>query len=289
VIYASNGTTALWSTGQYDIARLTIQSDGSLVGYSAVNTTQWINGSYVGGLWGGVGNATYLGSQLTAGQRMNGNQYIMAASGRFVLMMQSDGNLAEYTSEGVIWSTHTSGNSGAYLAVQGDGNVVLYSASGTALWYTGAHGITKLVVQDDENVVGYNASGTAAWSSGPTTSALGLTYKSDNLTAGMTLTQAHYLRSADGRYFALMQGDGNFVVYAPGSRVLVNSGTGGNPGAYLVVQTDGNVVIYAANGTTALWNIGSGITKLAMQSDGNLVGYNAANTAAWSSGTAGAL
>ena len=48
-----------------------------------------------------------------------------------------------------------------------------------------------------------------------------------------------------------MQGDGNFVAYAP-SNALWSSNTWGNPGAYLVCQEDGNVVIYNSVGT-ALW------------------------------------
>lgn len=289
VMYNSAGTTPLWSTGQYNIGRFTIQSNSDLVGYSSVNTTQWVMGSYVGNPWPGVGNATYVGNQLTNGQQLHSNQYIMSNNGWFVLMMQSDGNLVEYNTLGRIWDTATNNNPGAWLGVQSDGNVVIYSASGAALWSTGQQGITKLAVQDDENIVGYNSSGTATWDSGIGTSPLGLTYVSDTLTAGMTLTSGQYLRSADGRYFALMQSDGNFVVYAPGYRELTSTQTGVSAGAYLTVQADGNMVIYASNGTTALWNTGQkGITKLVMQSDGNLVAFNGAGTPVWYTGTTGA-
>jgi hypothetical protein len=37
-------------------------------------------------------------------------------------------------------STRTTGNNGAHLQVQNDGNVVIYSATGTALWSTGTAG-----------------------------------------------------------------------------------------------------------------------------------------------------
>ncbi|KAB7744864.1 curculin domain-containing protein [Nostocoides sp. F2B08] len=50
---------------------------------------------------------------------------------------------------------------------------------------------------------------------------------------------------------AIMQGDGNLVVYRPGGRPLWASNTSGNAGARLVVQDDGNVVIYRANGSPA--------------------------------------
>jgi len=55
---------------------------------------------------------------------------------------------------------------------------------------------------------------------------------------------------------AVMQGDGNFVVYDGDSQPLWASGTDGHPGAYLSVQNDGNMVIYDVNGS-ALWASGT--------------------------------
>jgi hypothetical protein len=39
-----------------------------------------------------------------------------------------------------LWASNTAGNNGATLSVQDDGNVVIYSTSGAALWSTGAAG-----------------------------------------------------------------------------------------------------------------------------------------------------
>lgn len=51
--------------------------------------------------------------------------------------MQGDGNLVVYTSAGTpIWNSQTSGNPGAYLAAQDDGNLVIYG-NGRALWHIG--------------------------------------------------------------------------------------------------------------------------------------------------------
>jgi hypothetical protein len=52
-----------------------------------------------------------------------------------------------------------------------------------------------------------------------------------------------------------MQGDGNFVVYAGGVGVW-SSGTAGNPGAYLAMQTDGNLVVYSP-ADVSLWSSGT--------------------------------
>jgi hypothetical protein len=53
---------------------------------------------------------------------------------------------------------------------------------------------------------------------------------------------------------ALLQGDGNFVLY-PGAGVW-SSGTANNAGAWLSVQNDGNVVLYASGGAP-LWSTGT--------------------------------
>lgn len=52
---------------------------------------------------------------------------------------------------------------------------------------------------------------------------------------------------------ALMQTDGNLVIYDGDSTPIWDTNTHQNPGAYLAVQNDGNVVIYSASGT-ALWS-----------------------------------
>jgi hypothetical protein len=51
---------------------------------------------------------------------------------------------------------------------------------------------------------------------------------------------------------AVMQDDGNLVVYGPTGAVLWASGTAGHPGARLTVQDDANVVVYSS-ANRALW------------------------------------
>jgi hypothetical protein len=122
---------------------------------------------------------------------------------------------------------------------------------------------------------------------------------------------------SDG-YVAVMQGDGNFVLYGKNSDPLWASGTWGHAGSTLAVQTDGNLVVYepgghpgwasgtnlpaAPPGPTAcgLFNPGEGLVagqsetscdgrfSLAMQTDGNLVLYEEGH-ALWATGTNGKL
>ncbi|MFT3776245.1 MAG: hypothetical protein QM820_63685 [Minicystis sp.] len=52
---------------------------------------------------------------------------------------------------------------------------------------------------------------------------------------------------------AVVQNDGNFVVYDGGGTPVWASNTNGNPGAFLALQDDENLVLYAAHGP-AIWS-----------------------------------
>jgi len=94
-------------------------------------------------------------------------------------------------------------------------------------------------------------------------------------------------------YYAVVQTDGNFVLYAPGGRPLWASNTVGT-GAHdwLVMQGDGNLVlyngVYPAQGR-AVWangkNGSGGANWLNMQTDGNLVEYTSAGHPVWATST----
>jgi len=105
----------------------------------------------------------------------------------------------------------------------------------------------------------------------------------DTLAPGGKLRKDEYLLSRNGQYKAIMQGDGNFVVYK-GNSAEFNTHSSGNNGAEFVFQSDGNLVVYSA-GHHAKWNSdtsGRSANRLVMQDDGNLVLYND-GTPRWSS------
>lgn len=86
---------------------------------------------------------------------------------------------------------------------------------------------------------------------------------------------------------AVMQGDGNFVVYR-GNTALWNTHTWNNPNAQFLLQTDGNMVVYDFSGR-AKWSSrtnNKGAWRLYMQGDCNLVLYSFNfSTAVWQSNT----
>jgi len=74
------------------------------------------------------------------------------------------------------------------------------------------------------------------------------------LRAGQQLSSGQSLTSHDGRYTAIMQGDGNFVVYRIADGVAIwNAGTTGTGADHAVMQGDGNFVIYTADGRAVWW------------------------------------
>lgn len=104
---------------------------------------------------------------------------------------------------------------------------------------------------------------------------------------GQYLPAGKGLASPKGGMAALMQSDGNFVVYAPGGRPVWHTGTFGNPGARLVMQSDGNLVVYNTAGVP-VWNTrtsGNPSARLVLQDDGNLVVYRSDDRPLWASGT----
>jgi len=220
------------------------------------------------------------GSVLRPPAQLSANQSLRSPNGRFVALLQGDGNFVVFADGRPGFATRTRA-AGAALALQSDGNVVIYDSQGRPLWASGtggSGGSDQLVMQDDGNLVFYGPRG-AVWATGLPSQGV--------LRAPGELSSGTALSSADHRFAAVMQGDGNFVVYDRG-RALWASHTQA-PGSVLILQTDGNLVVYDRSGHP-LWSTrtsgSGGANQLAMQDDGNLVLYGASG-AVWSTGTHG--
>jgi hypothetical protein len=86
----------------------------------------------------------------------------------------------------------------------------------------------------------------------------------------------------------ILQGDGNLVLYRTMFGLpLFASGTDGRPVNRAVMQADGNFVLYAADGT-AYWDTGTWAhpgSRIVLQDDGNLVVYSPGDEPLWTSNT----
>lgn len=102
--------------------------------------------------------------RLDAGASLAPGQSKMSCDGRFTFVHQTDGNVVLYQGSTPLWATATHGKSTGSLAMQGDGNLVLYTPSGAPLWASGTHGRPGafLALQNDGNAVIYQGS-TPRW------------------------------------------------------------------------------------------------------------------------------
>ncbi|NUO51013.1 MAG: hypothetical protein HOV80_19330 [Polyangiaceae bacterium] len=139
--------------------------------------------NYCNPKWSGEGNLSVIDVQgvrqiygapvdgcgvLGGGSQLVRGQSLWSCDGRFELAMQNDGNLVLYQAgAGALWATGTNGKPAQRAIMQPDGNLVVYSESNKALWASGTnkHAGSRLAVQDDGNVVVYAPDNKPLWAS----------------------------------------------------------------------------------------------------------------------------
>lgn len=220
---------------------------------------------------------------LRPGTQLSPGEAYFSPSPGYKFNQQMDGNLVVSTPDGrVLWNSGTWGRPGAHTVVQPDGNLVVYTSDNRAIWWTGTWGNpgARLYIQYDGNLVLYRADGKPLWWTGAD---LRSTMGPPNglLLAGMALT------SPDGRYRAVAQMDGNFVIYGPQNRVIWASNRYTFM-ARVTLQGDGNLVSYGPGPENRpIWwsgSWGNWSARLVLQNDGNLVLYRFNGTPAWWTG-----
>jgi len=106
---------------------------------------------------------------LSPGATIEANGQLWSCDGRFLMAMQGDGNLVLYQAGvGALWSTGTAGRGTSRAVMQHDGHLVVYDAGGTPTWWSGTAGlrVRGLSIQNDGNAVIYDTSGRPVWQSG---------------------------------------------------------------------------------------------------------------------------
>jgi len=101
----------------------------------------------------------------------NGDTVNACSSRKLHLVYQTDGNFVLYCDSTPLWATGTDGpaSSAGYASFQKDGNFVVYGYNRLgwllASWAsnTNNEGATQLALQGDGNLVIYNSSHTALW------------------------------------------------------------------------------------------------------------------------------
>ncbi|WP_155632096.1 protease pro-enzyme activation domain-containing protein [Burkholderia vietnamiensis] len=235
--------------------------------------------------------APIYGGVINEGTTLKPGQIVYSASKSHELVMQYDGNLVLYntTNGAAVWNSRTHGNAGAYAVFQTDGNFVVYGASGNALWYSATGGTSygqSLVVQDDGNMVIYRSYVPVFFTSTTTSGYTNSTSGPAIWNGGVTLSSGQSFTSGNGANVLVMQGDGNLVLLRQGVPQW-SSGTYNHPGAFAVMQTDGNLVVYSSTWVPLWYSRTGGYPGAAtyVQDDGNVVTYT--QLPRWSTNTGG--
>ncbi len=211
--------TSVWSTGTGATNAQTIfmQDDGNLVTY----IFKWQAGVYAAASPGPFPSSSCsIGTYLVAGQMLPSGKCIVSPHGQYFLLMNTDGNFFIYDwAHGTgTWGPGTQGHPGAYAIFQTDGNLVVYSASGVALWNSGTSGTNaeRMNLEDDGRIIIWKS----AWNSGTSNGQFnGTTYTHPGCDAGIgtgttgLLWSGQCFVSPNGRFELLMQADGNMVIY----------------------------------------------------------------------------
>lgn len=147
-----------------------------------------------------------LSYRLQAGEYLVRRQTLTSPLGNVTLSFQADGDVVLRCGTTPVWSTGTFGTQALFLAMQGDGHLVLYGPNYSVIWFSGAFGFSNafLNVQNDGNLVVYDPSG-PRWSTNTSCSTAGeitgITYTASSSWASYTgLTTPNGMR--DGDYFA---------------------------------------------------------------------------------------
>ncbi len=110
--------------------------------------------------------SAHAADTLSPGQSLTAGQALTSSNGQYKFTMQGDGNLVLRNAAGsAIWDSHTSGLGGQRLSMQSDGNLVLYTTAGASVWKTGTSGskAVTLIMQTNANLVMRTAEGVAVW------------------------------------------------------------------------------------------------------------------------------
>jgi D-mannose binding lectin. len=159
VIYL--GRKPLWSSNTYGarMSGLHVQEDGKLVIYNQDGTAVWASSETSRRLR--PGEHCVIFGDLKIDEKYycpNGSSYVV---------MQSDGNLVVYRSNGeAAWSSDTHDNAGATCQMQQDGNLCVYQGK-RCIWASGTRWAGAcLAMQNNGNLCVYDTRGVCQWASG---------------------------------------------------------------------------------------------------------------------------
>ena len=291
------------------------------------------NGKYYARLQDDGNFVCYQSSDFRSQNAFWSSESYGKGTGPYSLRMQNDGNLVIYDRyQQPTWASNTymKGTGPYKLVMQTDRNLVIYDSHGTATWSSNTYvadnfgsnqnygsnnsypsfnnnsstNPQNLGYWDPRNTGSNNYSNSQNYIPNnnnsqnyiPTNNnSQNYNQQSDTLECQRNLITNGLLVSKNGRFYARLQDDGNFVCYGSNNFSSNNAFWASNTGGVgmapfkLIPQEDGNLCLYDSSGkctwSSNTWKQGTGPFRLVMQDDRNLVLYDRFNQATWASGT----
>jgi len=231
------------------------------------------------------------GDTMKTGDVLRAGESMYSRNGIYKLAMQGDGNLVLYVAwKGyAIWSTKTGKMPFVLVHLESTGNLSLFPKLGQH-WMSKTEGNpgSRLVLQDDGNLVLYNASNAPVWATNTVRAPSGPQATGNAMNVGQTLTPGQSIKSTNGLFELAMKTDGNLaLLHTPSGKSLWSTGTAGKGVTVCIMQKDGNLVLYE-KGLNARWAAGTQGnegSRLVVEDDGNAVIYSKAGNKTWSTDT----
>lgn len=188
---------------------------------------------------------------LKVNEQISAGQSLASHDGRYTATMQSDGNFVVYrvADSVAIWNTGTVGTGADHIVMQDDGNLVLYTPDGRAVWWTGTVANANLANEftvDDVGravVVAYApvwATSTVTPGGAPATEPLVFQW-------GFHFERGVTYNGPNGNQW-VFQTDGNLVLYHNGKSVWASNVTTAHHGPAIYSVFDGGLTTWNDSG-----------------------------------------
>ncbi|UZN01821.1 D-alanyl-D-alanine carboxypeptidase family protein [Cellulomonas sp. S1-8] len=263
--------TLLWSTATGGSGgALHLQDDGDVVVRDAAGALVWSSGTAL------------TPSTLDGPGRLRAGDVLSSPDGRHTLLVAPDRGVELRGPDGAVrWTpgpspaTPADASPAVGLDLRADGNLVAVDEDGDVVWRsrTAGRGPATLALQDDGDLVLLDASGAPVWSAGTPIGPAALgpggeltasgTLGSPSGHLGLAVTAGSLVATWDGTPFwtsptdtaatARLQDDGDLVLLDAAGTPVWGTGTGGRPGARLVLEE--TAVLLVAPQGEVLWQL----------------------------------
>jgi Calcineurin-like phosphoesterase len=157
-------------------------------------------------------------NSLQSNKQLGLDQYITSTNGTYRFYLQGDGNLVvrNMQTSSAVWSASTQNKGGVRLTMQSDGNLALYTSTNVVVWSSNTigKGASYLIMQNDGNLVLATSAGATVWASNtgttpPSTGGTKIAFVGDTA-AGGSFQSVLNLIKAEGAKLTVVLGDTSY-------------------------------------------------------------------------------